>query len=116
MSLSRFASRAGFVVLSMAIVVGCKGQPLSFTPLSKTVVWQGPSNVIPSWKGGGFITLDQPVAAMTVASATSPDSMVYIFAGGVSTTLAVKIPGAVFTQNLGIARGKQRHNRRLWNR
>lgn len=105
MSPNRFALRARFVVLSMAIVVACQGQPLSFTPLTKTVVWQGASNALPSWSGGGFITLDQPAAAMTVASATSPDSMAYIFAGGISTTLAIKIPGTVFTQNLGIARG-----------
>jgi hypothetical protein len=91
-------------VFSLALSATGRAQPLSFTPLSKTVVWEGPSNAIPAWSRGGFITLDQPAASMTAASTSSPDSMVYIFAGGVSTTLAVKIPGAVFTQNMGIAR------------
>jgi hypothetical protein len=81
----------------------CNAQTPTFSPLAKTGVWQGGSRNIPTWSGGAFLTVDQP--PISIEAKTSPDPNIFISSNQGIAVLPLRIPGAVWTQNRGIARG-----------
>jgi hypothetical protein len=60
---------------------------------------------MPTWSGGAFLTVDLPPSSRSPEASASPDPTVFISSNQGNASLQLRIPGAVWTQNRGIARG-----------
>jgi hypothetical protein len=83
----------------------CFAQTPTFSPSGKMVAWQGRSTSMPTWSGGSFVTLDQPLPPPALEAPSSLFPTLYVSGDQGNTVTPIRIPDAVWMQNRGVARG-----------